>query len=154
MLHNATRRKLIESLLVLQVQGAICVQPPYVYVQTIAMLVNVRTSFLVSTLQRTQLDSTHHPFFHFSSSFCHPFRDKRATSEVNNIVTAVSFGMTLGVTLSVVGVLMLRFFSVLLGCLVDCRGQEWKEHQGGHLLRLAGCAGPVHHESCVIKLEK
>ncbi|CAK9097522.1 Golgi apyrase (ATP-diphosphatase) (ATP-diphosphohydrolase) (Adenosine diphosphatase) (ADPase) (Golgi nucleoside diphosphatase) [Durusdinium trenchii] len=43
-----------------EVQGAICVQPPYVYVQTIAMLVNV-----------------------------------------NNIVTAVSFGMTLGVTLSV-----------------------------------------------------
>ena len=26
----------------LQVQGAICVQPPYVYVQTIAMLVNAR----------------------------------------------------------------------------------------------------------------
>lgn len=43
-----------------EVQGAICVQPPYVYVQTIAVLVNV-----------------------------------------NNIVTAVSFGMTLGVTLSV-----------------------------------------------------
>jgi len=43
-----------------EVQGAICVQPPYVYVQTIAMLVNV-----------------------------------------NNIVTAVSFGMTLGVTVSV-----------------------------------------------------
>ena len=27
-----------------KVQGAICVQPPYVYVQTIAMLVNVRIS--------------------------------------------------------------------------------------------------------------
>mmetsp|Transcript_84713 Transcript_84713/g.203092 ORF Transcript_84713/g.203092 Transcript_84713/m.203092 type:complete len:402 (-) Transcript_84713:48-1253(-) len=41
-----------------EVQGAVCVQPPYVYVQMMAMLVNV-----------------------------------------NNIVTAVSFGMTLGVTL-------------------------------------------------------
>lgn len=100
-----------------KVQGAICVQPPYVYVQTIAMLVNAWISngaWCVSTCLPRSITVCYimlHPaispaLLEFPVIAAMLFRcfeiSLLAESQVNNIVTAVSFGMTLGVTVSVV----------------------------------------------------
>lgn len=100
-----------------KVQGAICVQPPYVYVQTIAMLVNAWVSngaWCVSTCLPRSITVCYimlHPaispaILEFPVIAAMLFRcfeiPLLAESQVNNIVTAVSFGMTLGVTVSVV----------------------------------------------------